>query len=61
VIMFALVELPIIAYLINPERAGKLVDDLSDWAHRHSRTIGIAAASAVGLWLLIEGVFNLVS
>jgi len=60
-IMFALVELPIIAYLVNPERAAGLVDNLSDWAMSHSRGIGIVVASVIGLWLVIKGTVNLVS
>lgn len=59
--MFALVELPIIAYLVNPERAAGLVDNLSDWAMSRSRGIGIVVASVIGLWLVIKGTVNLVS
>jgi len=61
VIMFTLVELPIIAYLVAPQRATELVSNVSEWGHRHSRTIAIVVATAVGLWLLIRGILDLVS
>jgi len=61
VIMFALVELPIIAYLVDPQRAKGLVDKCSEWGHTHARPIAIVVATAVGLWLLIRGIVDLVS
>jgi hypothetical protein len=57
--MFAVVEIPIVAYLINAQRTGELVDGLSAWGHRHSRTIAIVVATASGLWLLIRGITDL--
>jgi hypothetical protein len=58
-IMFALVEIPIIAYLVNPQRAGKLARNLSDRVHTRSRTIVIVLATAVGVWLLTTGIVDL--
>jgi len=60
-IMFTLVEVPIIAYLINPRRATGLVTRFSDWGHSHARTIAVVVATAVGLWLLVKGIVELVS
>jgi Sap, sulfolipid-1-addressing protein len=59
VIMFALVEIPIVAYLINPAGASGLVERGSEWSHRHSREIGIALASTVGVWLIVKGIIEL--
>ncbi len=59
VIMFALVELPIVAYIVEPQGAADLVTRASDWGHAHSRKIAIAVATAVGVWLIVKGVINL--
>jgi hypothetical protein len=59
-IMFALVEIPIVAYLVNPRRAGQFATNLSDAVHTHSRTIAIVLAIAVGIWLLTRGIVDLV-
>jgi hypothetical protein len=58
-IMFALVEIPIVAYLVKPQRAGELATNLSEWVHTRSRTIVIVLAAAVGLWLLTKGIVDL--
>jgi hypothetical protein len=60
VIMFTLVELPIVAYALNPQRAATLVNNFSDWFHHNSRAIAIVVALAVGLWLLTRGIVDLV-
>lgn len=59
VIMFALVEFPIIAYVVNPRAATEQVSNLSAWGHQHARGIGITVAAAVGVWLIIKGIVNL--
>ena len=59
VIMFALVELPIVAYIVEPQRAADLVKRGSDWGHAHSRKIAIAVATAVGVWLIVKGLISL--
>jgi Sap, sulfolipid-1-addressing protein len=61
VIMFMLVELPIVAYLINPRGAAQAVNNASGWAHRHAQEIGIALATGVGAWLIVKGIIGLVS
>ena len=59
VIMFALVELPIVAYLVEPEGAAELVQRGSAWGHAHSRKIAIVVATVVGVWLIVKGMINL--
>ena len=59
VIMFALVELPIVAYAVNPEGAASLVERGSDWGHSHSREIAIWLATIVGVWLIVKGIIQL--
>ena len=59
VIMFALVEVPIVAYVINPQGASALVERASDWGHRHSREVAIGLATVVGVWLIVKGIIQL--
>jgi hypothetical protein len=59
VIMFALVEIPIVAYVVNPAGASGLVQRGSDWGHSHSREIAIWLATIVGVWLIVKGIIAL--
>jgi hypothetical protein len=59
VIMFALVELPIVAYIVNPAGAADLVERASAWGHDHSREVAIALAVIVGVWLIVKGIVEL--
>ena len=59
VIMFALVELPIVAYVVEPEGAAALVNRASEWGHTHSRKIAVVVATVVGGWLIVKGIINL--
>ena len=56
VIMFALVEIPIIGYLTEPQRVTALVTRLQHALRDHSRTIAVLLAAAVGIWLIVKGV-----
>ncbi len=59
VIMFALVELPIVAYAVNPKGAARLVERVSKWGHHHSREVAIGLATVVGMWLIVKGIIEL--
>jgi Sap, sulfolipid-1-addressing protein len=59
VIMFSLVEIPIVAYVVNPEGAAGLVERGSAWGHNHSRKIAIWLATIVGVWLIVKGIIAL--
>jgi len=61
VIMFLLVEIPLAFYVIDEERARRLVDAGSRWARAHSSQLGIGVACAVGVWLLAKGILAAVT
>jgi hypothetical protein len=61
VIMFLLVEIPLVFYLVDEARARRLVDSGTRWARRHSEQLGIGIACAVGVWLLTKGILGAVS
>ncbi len=59
VIMFALVEIPIVVFLVRPERASALVSGLAGHAREHGRAIGVVVATVVGVYLIAHGVLHL--
>ena len=59
VVAFALVELPLVAYLLAPDRTRVLMSALNDWI-RSRRRRGVAAVlAAVGCALLVAGIAGL--
>jgi hypothetical protein len=59
VVAFALVELPLVAYVLAPDRTRALMTALNDWI-RSRRRRGVAAALAgVGCVLLVAGIVGL--
>jgi hypothetical protein len=59
VIMFALVEVPIVAYAINPKDAAALVERASTWGHNDSREVALRLAITIGVWLIAKGLIEL--
>lgn len=60
VIMFTLVEVPIVGYLINPKGGTAMVTNLRDSARRNSRTIASIVAAVIGAWLIVKGLVKLI-
>lgn len=58
-IMFVLVEAPIVAYLIEPQRATDGVARLRSWTSGHARQVASWVAGVVGAWLLVRGIVAL--
>jgi hypothetical protein len=61
VIMFAFIEVPVVAYLFAPERATAAVFDFNTWLGRNGRRIGVYVLAAVGFYLTVRGVVQLFS
>jgi hypothetical protein len=59
VIMFAFVEVPIVAYLFAPERTTASMNDFNAWLGRNGRRLGIYVLAAVGLYLTVRGIVEL--
>jgi hypothetical protein len=55
VVMFGLIEVPLVCFLVAPERARELVRRFDVALHEHARQIGIAVATLVGAYLLVKG------
>ena len=60
VIMFMLIEVPLIGYLVNSEGATAMVSNLRDSARRDSRTIAITVTAVIGAWLIVKGLVRLI-
>jgi Sap, sulfolipid-1-addressing protein len=59
VIMFALIELPLVGFLAAPDRTRTLTENLNSWITRHRRTLIVLVAGAAGTYLLVSGLSDL--
>jgi hypothetical protein len=55
-IMFMVIEVPLIAYLLTPDRAAATVGRINAWIHSHVRLLSECVAGVVGVYLLVRGV-----
>jgi hypothetical protein len=58
VVMFTLVEVPLVAYVVAPDRARLLVARLNDYLHAHARRIAIVLCVVIGTYLIVKGVLE---
>ena len=58
-IVLLMAELPILYYLIAPERAAAALKVANEWLARNGRTIGLSAAGVVGTYFVISGIVGL--
>jgi MFS family permease len=58
-IMFTVIEIPLVAYLLTPEKAAAKVADFNSWLHSHARQITEGVAGVLGLYLVVRGVVAL--
>jgi len=56
-IMFLLVEVPLLMFILDEDDARQRVTDFGAWAHAHAREIGSVLALVVGVFLTAKGVF----
>lgn len=59
VIMFAFVEVPILAFLLAPERTAAVVNEFNAWLGRNRWRIAASVLAAVGAYLTIRGLVAL--
>jgi Sap, sulfolipid-1-addressing protein len=60
-IMFTLVEVPLVWYIVSPDGAKRRVDRLDAWIHGHSRQVAMGIAGVVGAYLFARGVSEALS
>ena len=61
VIMLALLEVPLLSFLVAPEWTQRSIDRLKAWATLHGRRFGIRALVVLGLVQIVRGVLELVT
>ena len=59
VIMFALIELPLIGFVSAPDRTRSLTENLHAWMEAHRRMVIACLTGVIGLYLLISGLSDL--
>lgn len=58
-VAFAIVEIPLVSYLISPRRTLKAVAHLHDWLQAHRRSIVSLVLGTVGLLMVVGGASNI--
>jgi Sap-like sulfolipid-1-addressing protein len=58
-IMFALIELPLVGLLVAPDRARSLTEKLHTWMTAHRRMLIVTVTGAIGTYLLVSGISDL--
>ena len=58
-IMFALVEVPLVMFVVDEERANARVRSMDEWIHAHRRGVTVAVALVVGVYLVVRGLVKL--
>jgi Ca2+/Na+ antiporter len=61
VVQFLIVEIPLVCFLISPERTRARVDATDRWLKTHSRQVGEVVGAVIGIYLLIRGIVDLVT
>jgi hypothetical protein len=59
VIMFAFVEVPIVAFLFAPQRTTVAVNGFNEWLKRNGRRVAAYVIGVVGLYLVVRGLLRL--
>jgi Sap, sulfolipid-1-addressing protein len=59
VVMFALIELPLLGLALLPDRTRALTEKLNAWMTAHRRTLSVIVAGAGGAYLLVSGLTDL--
>jgi hypothetical protein len=59
VIMFASVEVPIVAYGIAPDRTAAAVAGFNNWLNRNGRRVAVWVLLVIGVYLLVRGALAL--
>ena len=58
-VMFALIELPLLGFVLAPDRTRALTEKLNGWMTRHRQTLILVVAGVGGAYLLVKGLSDL--
>ena len=60
VLMFALVEVPLVGSLLAPERTARAAGRTKAWLDAHTRQVVVWASAGAGVYLLVRGLASLI-
>ena len=60
VIMFALIEVPLVGYLVVPRSTEESVTRLNTWLRQNGRRAVVVASAGFGVYLLVRGILALI-
>jgi hypothetical protein len=60
-VMLVLLELPMLAFALAPQRAAQDIERAKAWARAHGRTYGSRALAILGVALVVKGIVGLLS
>jgi hypothetical protein len=58
-LVLLMAEVPIVMFLLAPERSTRVLEAVNAWLSRHGRVIGVTAAGAVGCYFVVTGAVHL--
>jgi hypothetical protein len=58
-VMLVLLEGPILAFTIAPEKTPEAIENVKDWIRAHGRVYGARGLAVIGLLLILKGVIEL--
>lgn len=58
-VMMWLLEVPLVAFLVAPEKTPRAIERTKAWVSRHARVVAIRGSAAIGVLLVIKGVIGL--
>jgi hypothetical protein len=57
-IMFAFIEIPLIGYLVAPDRAADLTGRFLAWLRRNAQRLAVWALTLIGVYLIVRGIIS---
>jgi Sap, sulfolipid-1-addressing protein len=60
VIVLLMAEIPIVLYIVAPERTAARLETANRWLGAHGRAIAVGVAAVVGTYFVVNGLYHLV-
>lgn len=60
IVMLWLLEVPLLSFLVAPDKTPERIDRAKAWVSRHAHTFGVRGAALIGVLLIIKGIVGLV-
>jgi Sap, sulfolipid-1-addressing protein len=57
-VMFSSVEIPLVAYRVNPKRTAERVAAFNEWLNRNGRLVVVYLSAGIGVYLIVRGIVS---